>query len=120
MLASLSISVTMIGGCSRSHSAEPIAAQPTDPTPAPTDPESVAAPGGTSNVLTYHNDNARTGLNARETILTARNVNSRDFGKIGFLSVQGLVDAEPLYVAQLTVARAKHNVVFVATEHDLV
>jgi len=74
----------------------------------------------TVSVLTYHNDNARTGQNLNETILTTSNVNSSAFGKVGFLSVTGLVDAEPLYVPSLTVNGGTHNVVFVATEHDLV
>jgi hypothetical protein len=74
----------------------------------------------TVSVLTYHNDNARTGQNLNETILTPSNVNSSNFGKIGFLSVTGLVDAEPLYVPNLTINGSERNVVFVTTEHDLV
>ena len=80
----------------------------------------VVTPSGSANVLTYHNDNARTGLNPNETILTPANVNSAKFGKLGFLSVTGLVDAEPLYVSGLTISGTVHNVVFVVTEHDLV
>jgi hypothetical protein len=34
--------------------------------------------------------------------------------------VDGLVDAEPLYVSNLTIAGSSHNVAFVATEHDSV
>jgi len=71
----------------------------------------------TVNVLTVHNDNARTGQNLSETILTPGNVNSANFGKLGVLSVDGLVDAEPLYASNLTVAGSIHNVVFVVTEH---
>ena len=71
-------------------------------------------------VLTYHNDIARTGQNLNETILTPGNVNSANFGVVGSLPVSGLVDAEPLYVSGLTVAGAQHNVVFVVTEEDLV
>ncbi len=71
-------------------------------------------------VTTYHYDNARDGLNAAETILTPSNVNSTQFGKIGFDTVDGLVDAEPLYVANLTVAGVLHNVLYVATENDSV
>lgn len=74
---------------------------------------------GPLNILTYHNDNARTGENANEHLLKPGNVNARDFGKVGFLPVQGLVDAEPLYVSQLPINGAKRNVVFVVTEHDL-
>ena len=78
--------------------------------------------GGNSNVsvLTYHNDVGRTGQNLSETILTTSNVKSATFGKVGFLTVQGKVDAEPLYAPNLTIAGAVHNVIFVVTEHDLV
>ena len=72
------------------------------------------------NILTYHNDNARTGEYLNETKLTPRNVNSAAFGKVGFLPVQGLVDAEPLYVEKLLIDGTPHRVIFVATEHDLV
>ena len=54
-------------------------------------------------VTTYHYDNARDGLNSQETILTLSNVNSTQFGKIGFDTVDGKVDAEPLYLANVTV-----------------
>ncbi len=73
-----------------------------------------------TNVLTYHNDSARTGQNLNETLLTLSNVNSTNFGKLGSLSVDGRVDAQPLYVANLTVAGSLHNVVFIVTEHDSV
>jgi hypothetical protein len=71
-------------------------------------------------VTTYHNDNARTGQNLAETSLTPMNVGSTTFGQKGFLSVQGLVDAEPLYVSGLSSGGSTRNVVFVVTEHDLV
>jgi Immunoglobulin domain/PQQ-like domain len=70
------------------------------------------------NVLTYHNDAARTGQNLQETTLTTTNVNVSSFGKVGYLSVDGLVDAEPLYVSGLTINGNVHNVVFVVTEND--
>lgn len=71
------------------------------------------------NVLTYHNDNARTGQNLDETTLTTANVNSNTFGKLATLSVNGNVDAEPLYASNLTVNGAAHNVLFVVTELDM-
>src|SRR5437868_15085774 len=71
-------------------------------------------------VTTYHNDNARTGQNTQEAVLTPGNVNSTNFGELGFLRVQGLVDAEPLYVPNVNISGALHNVVFVVTEHDSV
>jgi hypothetical protein len=72
------------------------------------------------NVLTYHNDVARTGQNLNETTLTPANLNSTNFGKVGNLAVDAGVDAEPLYVSNLTLAGSSHNVVYVVTENDSV
>jgi outer membrane protein assembly factor BamB len=74
----------------------------------------------TTDVATYHYDIARDGLNAQETILTPSNVNSTQFGKIGFDAVDGKVDAEPLYLANVTVGGQMHNLLYVATAHDSV
>src|ERR1051325_10867863 len=74
----------------------------------------------TQDVLTYHNDNARTGQNLNETVLNPGNVNVNTFSKLFFLSADGRVDAEPLYVSNLTVNSIARNVVFIATEHDSV
>jgi hypothetical protein len=71
-------------------------------------------------VLTYHNNNTRNGLNSLETTLTLSNVNSASFGKLFTLSVDGLVDAEPLYLSAVTISGTTHNVLIVATEHDSV
>jgi hypothetical protein len=71
-------------------------------------------------ITTYHNDIARDGLNARETILTLSNVNSAQFGKIAFDTVDGLVDAQPLYLANVTAGGKARNVLYVATENDSV
>jgi hypothetical protein len=69
-------------------------------------------------VYTYHNDLTRAGVNAQEYALTAGTVNANSFGKLFSCTVDGAVYAQPLWVANLTVAGARHNVVFVATEHD--
>lgn len=71
-------------------------------------------------VLTYHNNNARTGLNPQETQLTLSNVNYTTFGLLFVLPVDGLVDAEPLYLSSLSVGGVTRNVLIVATEHDSV
>ncbi|HKS67807.1 MAG TPA: hypothetical protein VJR26_11255 [Candidatus Acidoferrales bacterium] len=91
------------------HIKPPAPDPPGDPPPAPSDP----------NVLTYHNDVARTGQNLDERILTPGNVNAASFGKVAFLNTQGKVDAQPLYVSNLRVKGKKRNVVFIVTEHDL-
>jgi hypothetical protein len=77
----------------------------------------VVSSAGTD-VTTYHNDVARTGQNTTETKLTQGNVNSATFGLLRNLSVDGRVDAEPLYLSQLSISGVAHNVVFVMTEHD--
>jgi hypothetical protein len=72
-------------------------------------------------VLTWHNDNARTGQNLGETFLTPANVNSTTFGKVGFFPVDGKVDAQPLFLANVPVSSQRtHNILYVATEHDSV
>jgi hypothetical protein len=68
-------------------------------------------------VATYHYNVSRDGLNAKETILTQANVNSTQFGKIGFDTVDGKVDAQPLYLANVAIGGQLHNVLYVATEH---
>jgi hypothetical protein len=72
-------------------------------------------------VTTYHNDNARSGLNYQESILTRANVNATSFGKLFTYAVDGQVYAQPLYVPDVAIAgKGAHNVVFVATENDSV
>jgi hypothetical protein len=71
-------------------------------------------------VLTYKNDLSRSGQNPSESTLTPSSVTAAKFGLLRNLAVDGKVDAQPLYVSQLTVSRSEHNVVFAATEHDSV
>jgi hypothetical protein len=78
----------------------------------------VAAPG--VDVTTYHYDVARTGLNASETTLTTANVTSSKFGLLRVLTVDGLVDGQPLYLSNLTAGGQQRNVVYAVTEHDSV
>src|SRR5579862_3753191 len=73
---------------------------------------------GQTSVLTFHNDNARTGQNLTETVLTPANVNPSTFKLLFTLAVDGKVDAQPLYVSALTIGGTVHNVLYVATEHD--
>ena len=77
-------------------------------------------PSYSQDVLTYRNNNARTSLDNHETTLTTSDVNVNAFGKLFTLSVDGLVDAEPLYLSSLPISNGTHNVLIVATEHDSV
>ena len=73
------------------------------------------------NVVTAHNDIARTGQNLNEVALTPSNVNPTQFGKLFSQQVIGAVYAQPLYVSQLAIPDSgTHNVVFVATAADMV
>lgn len=69
-------------------------------------------------VTTYHNDLARDGANSHEFALTPANMNTSTFGKLFSCAVDGAIYAQPLWIPQLTINGAKHNVVFVATQHD--
>jgi hypothetical protein len=70
--------------------------------------------------LTNRYNNARTGANTQETILNTSNVNSNTFGFLFSMSVTGRVYGQPLYVSGLTIGGATRNVVYVATEHNVV
>jgi len=72
----------------------------------------------TVDVVTYHYDNLRTGQNLNETTLTTANVNQAKFGKLGELMVDGKVDAQPLYLSNVSITGVgMKNVLYVVTEH---
>jgi hypothetical protein len=70
-------------------------------------------------MITSQIDNARTGANLGETILTPRNVNAQEFGKLFTLKVKGDVYAQPLFLGGVDIPqKGRHDVIFVATEHN--
>jgi len=73
-----------------------------------------------SGMTTYHNDLARDGVNSQEYALTTSNVHSSTFAKLFACAVDAAVYAQPLWVANLSIAGGTHNVMFAATSHDTV
>ena len=71
-------------------------------------------------VTTYQYDNARSGTNTHETVLTPSNVNVNTFGRQRVFNVTGYVYAQPLYVPNVIINGVSHNVVYIVTEHDYV
>jgi hypothetical protein len=81
----------------------------------------VTAPSSSVDVTTYHNDNGRTGQNLKETTLTLSNVNPNTFGLRKIVTLNGKVDAQPLFLSGVAIAgQGTHDVVYVVTEHDSV
>src|SRR5262249_133628 len=70
-----------------------------------------------TDVVTQHNDNARTGLNNRESVLSTTSVAPGKFGQICTTAVEGQVYAQPLYV---TGAIGGRDVLYVASEANYV
>jgi hypothetical protein len=72
-------------------------------------------------VTMFHYNPQITGQDLQETTLSPVGptpVNATDFGKLADAAVDGYVYAQPLYVPNLMIGGAPHNVAFVATEHD--
>jgi hypothetical protein len=76
-------------------------------------------PPSTVNVTTYHNDNLRTGWNSNETLLTASSFPAA-FALRRSVVVDDQIDAEPLYLNNVFISGAPHNVVYTVTENNTV
>lgn len=74
-----------------------------------------------ANVLTQRYDISRSGVNELETVLTPKNVNTQQFGKLFSQTVDGYVYAQPLYMSAVPMGgNGTHDIVLVATENDTV
>ncbi len=75
-------------------------------------------------IPTSRSDNARSGANVNETMLTPSNVNKNQFGSIFNYPIDYQALAQPLYVANVNInvngQVSTHNVVYVATMADSV
>ena len=72
-------------------------------------------------VTTYHYDNARSGANTNEVLLTPSQVNTNNFGRLIKYVTDGYIYTQPLIVPGVTLpGLGVRNVVYVASEHDTV
>lgn len=71
-------------------------------------------------VLTQHNDNARTGANLSETLLTPANVNRTQFGMLFKRLVDDQLYTQPLVVTGVQVNAGTHDLVYVTTVNNSV
>jgi hypothetical protein len=76
--------------------------------------------GAQVDVLTQHNDEARTGTNLKETMLTPANVNPKQFGMLFRRVVDDQIYGQPLYVANLKIRGGTHDVVYITTVNNSV
>ena len=81
---------------------------------------SLAAPAlAQISVPTQQYDNARSGANTSETRLTPQNVNVTHFGKLFAYALNANVNGQVLYVPNLTISGAVHNVIFAYTSNNV-
>src|SRR5438270_8484246 len=74
-----------------------------------------------TDVLTHHNNVARTGAILDEKFLSPSSVKGQGFGKLFALAIDGQIYAQPLVVTGLAIpGKRTRNVVFVATMRNMV
>jgi hypothetical protein len=69
-------------------------------------------------VLTYHNNLSRDGANTQEYALATTTVTTTTFGKLFSCQADGAIYSQPLWVPNVTINTATHNVIVVTTQHD--
>ncbi|MDE2451618.1 MAG: PQQ-binding-like beta-propeller repeat protein [Gammaproteobacteria bacterium] len=120
LLLTAGVVTAALTACGGSGTTTPDPAASSSSAAAPPSSNPPPTPTAQTDVPTYRDDAGRTGANLTESVLTTANVNSPSFGLLRILSVDGKVDAQPLYLSHLSIAGGTHDVVFVATEHDSV
>lgn len=73
-----------------------------------------------TDVLTQHNDLARTGTNLHETILTPATVNANRFGLLFKRDLDDQLYTQPLYVSGVSISGGTHDVVYITTVNNSV
>src|SRR6476646_4896202 len=105
-----------IAGCGGLGASTPAPTPTPNPGPGATPSPSPTPAASSVNIPTWHMDNGRSGLNNNETQRTPANVNASGVGKLFSYRVDGYAYAQPLYISNVRINGASHNVVFVATE----
>jgi hypothetical protein len=81
----------------------------------------VTVTGSVNGVLQWKGDGSASGLYSHETTLMPTNVNVTQFGRRGSFKTDGLLIAQPLYVASVNLGQAgTHDVIILATENESV
>ena len=79
-----------------------------------------ASAGAQTPIVTERYDDARTGANLSESILNTSNVIAGQFGKLYSYTVDGSIQAQPLYVPNVAITGlGTHNVLYVVTMNDV-
>src|SRR5450631_2692096 len=76
--------------------------------------------GAQVDVLTQHNDNTRTGVNLRETVLTPENVSKARFGMLFKRVVDAQLYTQPLVATGVEVDGGTRDLVYVTTINNSV
>ena len=113
----LLVGLVCCGYAFAADSATPAARPAASAAATPSQPPPLPIPYPTD-VLTYHYNVYRQGYTSQETTLTLSNVNSSSFGKINFFTVDGHVDAQPLFVNKQNISGSLNDTVYVVTEND--
>jgi hypothetical protein len=71
-------------------------------------------------VATYHDNPSRDGANTHEFALTPATVNTATFGKRFSCALDAPAFAQPLWVGNVMIQGAPHNIIIAATMHDTV
>jgi hypothetical protein len=123
-LRCLPVLIAVLVACGVDDASAPLVANtppgvPPGPTQVTPSGQVVPAPRVPTAVVMQHGDLARTGANLTENVLSPETVSQDKFGLLFTREVQGHVYAQPLYVPNLDMgANGKHDVLFVATEHN--
>ncbi len=71
-------------------------------------------------ISTYHNDQSRDGSNPHEFALTPATVNTATFGKRFSCTLDAPAYAQPLWIGNVTILGAKHNILIAVSMQDTV